>query len=468
MDGIDAAFDDAYRTNRIEAGDDPSTLPNPYSRPSLTAATSKNPDSKGNDTGGGFIVHDNDAGSTSGGGCFMVEDADDEEGGGGFIIDDDDATMGGGGGFVPEDEDDHTESASSSSRAAKAARPSTIPLSAIPEALANLGLDSADPSVLSLFAETAYVPSSASRKRLAAGFKPEKVVGRQEFQQVASVLLDEAQTRSSSSKSQKRRAQEGAKDDEEDQSELSGRRRPTRKAAVQGRRKAAEIVDQDEEDDVGAGEGGFVVDEDADNSEEDFEVSRQRRRRRTNKAALDTGSDLTSDDADDDDAEPADSARRRRRRSGGRAVVSPSPSFDDDSEEHTPKRQRRSRKSPSTPTIRSTTHLNPLQRSTASDLYQLLLDRLPPSTFPTTQRRIGTTELTTILSAIGEKIPPKEIEEMLEEGAKLFAPATEDEPGSGERKSNHSIKGVAAAQGIVGASVGLDEFAGILVHNRLL
>ena len=52
---------------------------------------------------------------------------------------------------------------------------------------------------------------------------------------------------------------------------------------------------------------------------------------------------------------------------------------------------------------------------------------------------------------------------MLEEGSKLFAPATVD-----ERPSNQAIQGVAAAQGIAGPSVGLDEFAGVLVHNRLM
>ncbi|TKY85122.1 hypothetical protein EX895_006202 [Sporisorium graminicola] len=472
MDDIDAAFDDAYRTNRIEEGDDPSTLPNPYSRPSLAAPTSKTPSTESSNAGGGFIVDQVEAGYESGGGGFMVDEADDEQAGGGFILDDDESAMRGGG-FIFEDEDDHAASSSSSPRAAENTRPKNIPLSAIPEALANLGLDSADPSVLSLFADTAYVPSSASRRRLAPGVKPEKVVGRQEFQQVASILLDEMRSRSSSSKTQKRNAQDRAEEDQDDSdhSEPRGRRRPTRKAAAQGRRRAAEIVAQDDDDGANAG-GGFIVDEEADDSEEDFEASRQRRRRRTNKArALDTGSDLTSDgDDDDDEAELGDPTRRRRRRGGARAAVSPSPSpsFDDDSEQNTPKRQRRTRKSPSAPTIRSLTHLNPLQRATTSDLYQLLLDRLPPSAFPSAQRRIGTTELTAIFEAIGEKLPPKEIEEMLEEGAKLFAPATADEAGSAERKSSQAIKGVAAAQGIAGASVGLDEFAGILVHNRLL
>ncbi len=45
--------------NRIEAGDDPSTLPNPYARPSLTGSASKDQagsSSTSADTGGGFIV----------------------------------------------------------------------------------------------------------------------------------------------------------------------------------------------------------------------------------------------------------------------------------------------------------------------------------------------------------------------------------------------------------------------------
>ncbi|KAJ9477742.1 hypothetical protein PHBOTO_001292 [Pseudozyma hubeiensis] len=427
MDDIDAAFDDAYRTSRIEAGDDPSTLPNPYSRPTLAAGASggkASTSSSANNTSGGFIVESYD---TGGGGGFIVDD--DDNGGGGFIVDDDE-DVAEGGGFMPEDQDEDEASTSSPSLA----RPGTIPLSAIPEALSNLGLDSSDPSVLSLFAETAYTPSSASRRRLAPGVKPEKVVGRQEFQQVASVLLDELQSRN---------ADQNQEDEEEEES--SGRRRPSRRAAVRGRRKAAEIAQEDAD-----GGGGFIVD-DGDDSEEDFEASSRRRGNR----ALDAGSDLTSEDE-----APIEDSRRRRRRN---PATPPSP-IDSDSE-HTPKRQRRSRKSP---TIRSTTHLNPLQRETASDLFQLLLDRLHPSSssnLPLTQRRIGITELTTILSSLGDKLPPKEIEEMIEEGAKLFAPATED---GGEAKSNAAIKGAAAAQGITGASVGLDEFAGILVHNRLL
>uniref|UniRef100_V5E7U6 Uncharacterized protein n=1 Tax=Kalmanozyma brasiliensis (strain GHG001) TaxID=1365824 RepID=V5E7U6_KALBG len=266
MDDIDAAFDDAFRTHRIEAGDDPSTLPNPYARPALGGPSSTTAaGSNSTDTDGGFIADDSDAG----GGGFIVDD--DDRGGGGFIPDDDNSAAGGG--FVPEDEDE-----ASRSQPSDITRPATIPLSAIPEALANLGLDSSDPSVLSLFAETAYAPSS-SRRRLAPGVKVEK-------------------------------------------------------------------------------------------------------------------------------------------------------------------------------------------RSNASTLFTLLLDRLPPSTFPATQRRIGTTELTTILASLGETLPAKEIEEMVEEAAKLFAPASDD--GTGERKSAQAVKGAAAAQGIGGASVGLDEFAGVLVHNRLL
>ena len=237
-----------------------------------------------------------------------------------------------------EDGEPYHNDAESSSGAAKASRPSTIPLSAIPEALANLGLDSADPSVLSLFADTAYVPSSASRRRLAPGAKPEKVVGRQEFQQVASILLDEMQTRSSSSKKPEHRAQDPAYEEaEEEQSGPSSRRRPTRRAAVQGRRKAAEVADQAEDDDDGGG-GGFVVDPEADDSEEDFEVSRQRRRS-TKPSALDTGSDLTSDEQD---YLELSSPRRRRRRAG----VSASPSPTDTDTQHTPKRSRRTRAPP--------------------------------------------------------------------------------------------------------------------------
>ena len=88
------------------------------------------------------------------------------------------------------------------------------------------------------------MPSSASRRRLPPGVKPEKVVGRQEFQQVASVLLEEMKSREDRTSSK-----------EEEDEEEGGKMRPTRRAAVQGRKKAAKIIDQD---DQGAedGEGG--------------------------------------------------------------------------------------------------------------------------------------------------------------------------------------------------------------------
>ncbi|SPO24874.1 uncharacterized protein UTRI_01379_B [Ustilago trichophora] len=446
MDDIDAAFDDAFRTHRIEAGDDPSTLPNPYSRPSLIDPAPHNYASSSG--GGGFIPDDAEVG----GGGFIVDD--DDAGGGGFIPDDSSC----GGGFILDDEDNDNETYAQPS-SSSIVKPSTISLSCIPEALANLGLDSTDPSVLSLFAETAYTPSS-SRRRLPPGVKAEKVVGRQEFQQVASVLLEE------------RRAQAQEEDDRE---EGSSRRRPKRKAAVQGRQKAAEIVA--DEDGGGGGAGGFIVD-DGEDSEDDFGASRDRRRRRAGKpnASLDTGSDLTGEEDEDeydvDSAAGRNSATRRRRRPA--ASPSPAPSLSGSDTTRTSNRKRR-RKSPGNtsnpPSIRSTAHLNPLQRDNAQTIYSLLLSHLPPSSFPPTQRRIGITELTSIIQSIGEKIPPKEIEEMIEEGSKLFAPALsqEEDGATGQRKSAQAIKGVAAAQGIIGEhSIGLEELAGILVHNRLL
>ncbi|SNX82378.1 uncharacterized protein MEPE_01084 [Melanopsichium pennsylvanicum] len=481
MQGINAAFDDAYRTHRIEIGDDPSTLPNPYSRPCLTrnVATTSN-----SANGDGFLP---DTAEISSGGFMLEDDAPGNNGGGGgFILDDDHET---GGGFIPSSDDDQEEhNQASSSHPKNLSNPTTIPLSAIPEALTNLGVDATDASVLSLFAETAYTPSS-SRRRLAPGQKAEKVVGRVEFQQVASILLDQMQQASSSSSSKT-----------ETRSRDAGRSRPKRKAAVESRAKAAEIMD-DEQNDAGAGEGGggFIVD-DVDNSEDDFEASSILGKRRANVEAFDTGSDLSSQDEDEFDVDSAirDSGNRRRRRGADvRTFASPSLSVSPSpSEESTPKRQRRNRKassltSSSSSTIRTTTHLNPLQRSNASTLFQLLLDHLSSSSssstttmkLPITQRRIGPNELTHIVASIGEKIPLNEIREMIDEAAKLFMPASfradedddVDEEGEnrgatmGQRKSAEAIRGAAAAQGISSsASVGLDEFAGVLVHNLLI
>lgn len=453
MDDIDAAFDDAYRTNRIEAGDDPNSLPNPYSRPSLTdSVPTKHSAAPHGSGGGGFIIDDNDFGS--GGDGVIIDDQVTSGGGGGFIIDDDQNSIAGEGGFLPDDNNDEDDELSSSSIRI-ATKVKTIPLSAIPEALANLGLDSSDPSVLSLFAETAYIPSTASRRRLPAGVRPEKVVGRQEFQQVASVLLDEMKSRAPHP------ASEGEEKDE------GGRRRPTRRAAVQGRKKAARFIGEDNAEGWDGGGGRFMVGDAADDSEDDFAVARQRRRRAGRKAAnLDTGSDLTDENSEgefDLDAATPNSSRRRRGRIAA-SPSSPSPSPSDDGSERITKRQRRQKPSPDGRTIRLTNHLNPLQREKAAALFQLLLDRLPPSTLPLSQRRVGTEQLAHIVKDIREKIAQKEIEEMVEEGAKLFAPASED----GERKSGQAIRGAAAAQGIVGSSVGINEFAGILVHNRLI
>jgi hypothetical protein len=445
MADIDAAFDDAYRTHRIEAGDDPQTLPNPYSRPTL-GEVAAGPDHTGAGVGGGFMVDDAAEHQEAGGG-FMTDDAP-----GGFMVDDDDIESARAG----DGDDDGLGSSSP-----RVTQPNAIPLSAIPEALANLGLDSTDSSVLSLFAETAYVPSSASRRRLAPGVKPDKVVGRQEFQQVAAVLLQEQRDRSTKRQRSPKGRSRGQVD-EDDASSTTGRR-PTRRAAVKGRQKAAAIIDD-------------ADDADADAAEDEFSASTSRRRRQSGASArLDTGSDLTDDDDDqDEDFETRDASLRRRRRGGGRAQRSPTPSDDlsDGGTDSGPssKRQRRGRKD-AAPSIRSTTHLNPLQRENASALYSLLLEQLPASTLPASQRRIGTDAITTIIRAIGEKIPSKEIEEMVEEGAKLFAPATaadQDDDAQATRKSTQAIKGAAAAQGISGPSIGLDEFAGILVHNRLI
>ncbi|GAC72780.1 hypothetical protein PANT_7d00269 [Moesziomyces antarcticus T-34] len=460
MADIDAAFDDAYRTHRIEAGDDPQTLPNPYSRPTL-GKVAAGPDHTGAGVGGGFMVDDADEHQEAGGG-FMTDDAP-----GGFMVDDDDIES------ARASDGDDDGLGSSSPRVTK---PNTIPLSAIPEALANLGLDSTDSSVISLFSETAYVPSSASRRRLAPGVKPDKVVGRQEFQQVAAVLLEEQRDRST--KRQRSPKGRGRGQVAEDDASSTTGRRPTRRAAVKGRQRAAAIIDDADDPDADAaagGGGGFIVD-DADDSEDDFSASTSRRRRQPGASArLDTGSDLTDDDdGEEEDFETRDASLRRRRRGGGRAQRSPTPSDDlsDGGTDSGPssKRQRRGRKD-AAPSIRSTTHLNPLQRENASALYSLLLEQLPASTLPASQRRIGTDAITTIIRAIGEKIPSKEIEEMVEEGAKLFAPATaadQDDDAQATRKSTQAIKGAAAAQGISGPSIGLDEFAGILVHNRLI
>lgn len=109
MSSIDSAFDDAYRSYRVQAGDDARTLPNPYARPSQAQEA------------GGFVAENVDAG----------------------------------GGFLPDQSDGEDVVVS---------RPSTIPLTSVPEALANLGLDASDAHVLSIFANTAYTPASAGRR----------------------------------------------------------------------------------------------------------------------------------------------------------------------------------------------------------------------------------------------------------------------------------------------------------------
>lgn len=457
MEDIDAAFDDAYRTIRIEAGDHPSTLPNPYSRPSLADSDSKrhaatNSSAEG---GGGFIAQDAGDAAPSGGG-FIVDDADDDGAGDdGFAMDDHAP-----GGFLPDDDepsfgqsDEEQSDQATSSQSEKIARPSTIPLSAIPEALANLGLDSADPSVLSLFADTAYIPSSSSRRRSAPGAKPEKVVGRQEFQQVASVLIDEMQSRASSTK-KRSRSQVETDDKDEDGSDTSrGRRRPTRRAAVQSRQKAAKLMNDD--DAAGGGGGGFILDDDNDDdSQDDFEASRAASRSSHKATLLDTGSDMTDPDDEynvDDAIRPA-SHRRRRRGAAARRTPSPSPS-DSDADSQAANRQRRTHKSGTSPNLRSVTQLTSSQRSMASDIYSLLVSHLAPSDVAPAHRRLGSDELLAITRALGEKFTPTQADEMIQEAAKLLPPNP-----SAHNSTPHLLRN----------TIGLDQFATMLIHNRLL
>lgn len=376
MSQIDSAFDDAYRSYRIQAGDDARALPNPYARPVPEQSA------------GGFVV-DNDAG----------------------------------GGSLPDEE-------------AEPARPNTIPLASVPEALTNLGLDASDAHVLSIFADVAFTPASAARRRE----KPAKVIGREEFRQVAAVLLDEHATSAKRPRSATPASEASG----------SAARRPKRKAAIKGREKAQELGQED------GGGGGFIVDDDADDSADDFGATRR---------------DEASDSGEEEVASGAN-RRRQRTRTARSSPSSAEEEYEDEGASAT-KPARKSKKADAQGGIRSMAYLNPLQRESALQLYEMLLDRLPSKTaFSSAQRRVGVAELQQVLRSLNEKLPEKEVEEMLEEGAKLFAPASAaNEPAAGEqaqRKSVQAIKGLDSAQGIQGASVGLDEFAGILVHNRLL
>lgn len=292
---IDDAFDDAYRSERIEAGDDPSQLPDPYARgpgSSVAGRKRKRADGgAGKETremgetqqggslggcdsdmgGGGFIADDN----AEGGGGFIPEDND---GGGGFIPDNDGPSGGGllpddsAGGFLPDAE--AGPSSRDGSPTTSVSAPTYLALSAIPHALANLGLPTNDEHVNSLFLSVARDPPGTSRRRAGPNAPPvEKVVARDEFTQVARVLLESAAERDQLSLPHAADQPDDGEDAKLPEASRR-RRRPQRSAAIRSRGSLAEAVAE--------GDSGDSADE--------FQGA----------AELDGGSDLSDLDNEDD------------------------------------------------------------------------------------------------------------------------------------------------------------------------
>lgn len=167
------------------------------------------------------------------------------------------------------------------------ARPNHLPLSAIPDALTNLGLSAHDATVLDLFADVAYAP----RRR---GANTQKAVARHEFRQVVAVLLQERH----------------ANPDPE-----SGRRRPKRKAAVAGRRSIKAIEAGDEESDSAdefSGSPG-LTESDRDEAQHEYSFARSRRQRRRKR--------VSSSSSEQEEQEQEPGPRRRKRKASPSAPL---------------------------------------------------------------------------------------------------------------------------------------------------
>ncbi|KAN0061619.1 hypothetical protein ACQY0O_006467 [Thecaphora frezii] len=340
---------------------------------------------------------------------FDAEGPDHQEAGG-FLAPDHEPA----GGFLP------SPSSSSASTPPSITRPAHLPLSSIPDALAALGLNSADPDVLDLFASTAYLPPAEARRRLPPGANVEKVVARHEFQQVVEVLL----------------AQQAQHPPPKHDEEHSGRgtRRSTRTAA----KRAKLYAEQDQQDDE-------------DDTAEEFQDQDE-----------ESGSQEHEEDQDYSNASASASASRRNGGEGKRGAAGGLRRKRRKANHHSPSLSEEEEGEASAP------RLNPNQRDQAYAAFQLLLERIPPGPNhdPSNPKmaRIGFQDIKRVAQALGESLADKDIEEMLDIASALFAPASSPSVTRVEaQRAREAAKGKANAQlGLQSdrdrLTIGLDEY----------
>ncbi|CAO1629065.1 unnamed protein product [Parajaminaea phylloscopi] len=473
----DEAFTQAYRSHRIELGDDPASLPGVTNRRNESKQR-KQPSAVV--PGGGIGIGGDDDDDAEAGGFI----ADDDGGDGGFIADDDQAEddEGAGGFVVGEDGDSQAEEDAQASKGPQL--PAHLPLTEVPHALSILSLPADDETTLAVF-RAAAIPdpasaSSSGARRRGQAANAIKVIARDEFRQVCEILLDdqpgtEAEGASSSanhsrpsrpSKRRRRPSQSQSPAAEEEETAAAVRPRTSRLAAARQRRAAQEQlaqVDSDAPSDHDDGEDEYVdsdddqgragprrADSDSDEGPSGFSDAKRGGAGKAKGARSRPSRSRRSTDGDDDDLDDLDDSRRRRRRRPGKArKSSPASGNDDDDDDDEPA---------------ASTALSEGQREAVQHGWQLFADKLEEIYPEWDGSRIGKREIQRLAISVGEKISDKEVEEMLQLGYSCFAPASSK---YATRQSAQSAR-LRSAQAGGSDGVGLDEFAGILVTGRMV
>lgn len=391
------AFNDAYRSNRIQQGDDPQTLPDPYKR-SVKKLKSKH---KATSSPGGFLTsQDQDVEMDSGGG-------------GGFLPPSDDEEVAGGGGFLPpENQDDDDEVQIQEDYQIQL--PTHLPLSSIPDALTNLNLSSNDETVLSLFQQAAEKPTS-SRRRAKSGQVQEKEVSRERFEEIVKILLESKEQDQDSN-------QEEEEDDVEDRVETSNdrrrRNRPQRDSAIKSksgiRKSFTRSKDDDDEMDLDQD------DESSNDSQDEFRINRNR------EVESDEGGEEPESAFDEEDEIQTSSSKKKKGKQNAK-VSSPS------SRKSATGGSRRKRKSldhdddleddEDRDNDEEEVHFSNSQRDQVFEIWEMLInaseDRSKIGSKSQDRdglkkRRIGKKELTSVIKMVGEKFGDIEVSLRLE------------------------------------------------------
>jgi hypothetical protein len=244
------AFIDAWRSHRIQKGDDAASLPDPLGRNKEQRTRKKRK------------VDTAPVDVDSGGGFFVEEEQGD--------------------GKAVQEEDSQGEDTSSQDV-------QYIPLSSVPDALATLSLPSNDEFVLSLFAQTAtYIQTDARRRRRPVITEDgsggdEKMVSLHDFQRVVEVLQDADTGGQAKSTDEEEDEEEDGEDDEDNGNPPSSSRRPIRAAAsTANKRRRKQIRNEDIDEEASSGEDEFhSIDFAREEEEEDYEEEERNISRRT-------------------------------------------------------------------------------------------------------------------------------------------------------------------------------------------